>query len=106
MKRTFELHPRLACFLGVKELTAPDIVQQAAVSVIYLSQKNGVVVGYRDTPLARYGWPIKLQDEINKHFGTVFALRHEDWTERGPSPRAQYLDSLVPWTVEVDEEPA
>lgn len=96
MKRSFELSPGIAALLHVRELTE-EVVRAA----IFLSVEKGVVVGNK--PLAEMPWPLQLRAEINKHFGTVFALRHEDWNERGQSPRAQYLEQLQPWILEINE---
>jgi hypothetical protein len=73
----------------------------ASISCVYASKERGVLVGRFEKPLAEMGWPAEVQAQINKHFGTVFSLEHENWKGKGPSPRAQYCDAAVPWTVEV-----
>lgn len=72
-------------------------------SCIYMSKERGVVVGIREKPLSEMGWPIEVQATINKHFGTVFSLRYEDWKGPGPSPRAVFLDHVLPWTLEIEQ---
>jgi hypothetical protein len=76
-------------------------VDDARHSCVYLSQEKGVVVGNRDVPLAQMEWPMGVKVTIEKHFRTVFCLRHEDWQGPGKSPRAQFLDNILPWTIEV-----
>lgn len=101
MVRRFELRPGIAAYLSVTELG----VDKEPQSAIFLSHEKGVVVGLHDRPMATSGWPIKVQDAILQHFTTVFALEHETWSHRGPSPRALYLKDLQPWIVEVEDEP-
>lgn len=71
-------------------------------SCIYMGKERQVRVGLRETPLSQKGWPIEVQATINKHFGVVFSLRHEDWTMPCKSPRAQFLDDILPWTLEIE----
>jgi len=99
--RTFLLTPGIAAYLDVKELGDNP---QFDHGVVFLSEAKGAVFGPRDRSVnLESNLPLKVRAAINKHFGTVFALAHEKWTNKGPSPRAQYLDSLLPWTVECDE---
>lgn len=77
------------------------LVGDARHSCIYMSKEKGVVVGLGGRSLANTGWPIEVQATINKHFSVVFALRHEDWTTPCKSPRAQFLDDILPWTLEI-----
>lgn len=99
--RRFQLKPGIAAYMGVTELTSEKPTE---VSAIFLSHARGVVVGLHNNRMDSTDWPLKVRAEINKHFGTVFALSHEDWMGRGPSPRVQYLDSLQPWIVEAPDE--
>lgn len=71
-------------------------------SAVFLSKERGVVIGTRETPMGMHenNFPLPVQAAVNKHFGTVFALEHETWKGRGPSPRAVYCDEVQPWTVE------
>jgi hypothetical protein len=73
----------------------------ASIGCVYASKERGVRVGRFERPLAEMGWPIEVREAICKHFDTVFSLEHENWMRPGPSPRAQYCDAAVPWTVEV-----
>ena len=96
--RRFQLTPGIAAFLEVKEL--PDGVPYSA---IYLSEKSGVIVGNRETPLAHMGWPEHLVEVINTHFATVFNLPHEHGSD---TPRARYMKELLDmelWIVECAE---
>ena len=102
-KRVFQIRPGIASYVEVKDLAHPGAVDSCGVSVVYLGRDRGAAVGIRNTPLAQCDWPQQLRGEVNQHFARVFALRHEDWREPGPSPRAAYCDSLKPWTVEVNE---
>lgn len=72
-------------------------------SCIYMSKERGVVVDIREKPLAQMGWPTEVQATINRHFHVVFSLRHEDWTEPRPSPRAQFINGILPWTLEIEQ---
>lgn len=102
-KRIFQIKPGLASLVYVSELTNPGIGGPYDHAAIFLSEERGIVCGRRDTRLASYGWPQAVQDSLTAHFKHVFSLRHEDWREPGPSPRAVYCDALKPWNVEVDE---
>lgn len=73
------------------------------VACVFSSFERGVLVGNSEKPMADLGWPLEVQAQINKHFGTVFSLEHETWKGRGPSPRAQYVDAATPWEVTVSE---
>ena len=102
--RTFLLTPGIAAYLDVKELGDNP---QFDHGVIFLSHEKGAVFGSRDwsvndTTLL----PLKVKAAINKHFGTVFALEHETWKQRGQSPRAHYCENLLPWEVQCDDDPA
>lgn len=79
------------------------VVDGKRYSCIYMGKEKGVVVGLGEAPLAQMGWPIEVQATINKHFGVVFSLRHEDWTGPRPTPRAQFLDNILPWTLEIEQ---
>lgn len=72
-------------------------------SVVWMSSTTGAVTGRRDTPLAQSGWPQEVQDSINAHFRHVFSLEHEKWPGPGLSPRAVYVDSRTPWTIDIKE---
>jgi hypothetical protein len=72
------------------------------VGVVFMSPEKGCFVGVRDTPLAEYHWPDEVKAEVLKHFREVFAMPHENWRGYGPSPRAQYCDMALPWSIEVD----
>jgi hypothetical protein len=100
MIRTYEFIPgSVAALLYVRQ----PMTNGSSVATVFLSYEKGVVVGRHDKPLADWGWPIEVQAQINKHFGTVFALEHKTWKSKGPSPRAQYVDNLLPWQITVDE---
>jgi hypothetical protein len=77
------------------------LVDDKRYSCVYLSKERGVVVGTTDVPLAKMGWPIEVQACINRHFGVVFSLRHEDWKGPGESPRAQFLRNILPWSLDL-----
>lgn len=82
------------------------LVDDARHSCVYLSKHKGVVVsvvGTGDQPLHKTEWPAEVQATINKHFGVVFSLRHEDWTGPRPTPRAQFLENILPWTLEIEQ---
>ena len=72
---------------------------------IFMNNETGVVYGPGAIPpsLNQSGLPLEVQTEINKYFEHVFSLEHETWKGPGPSPRAQYVDTAVPWTVEYDD---
>lgn len=72
-------------------------------SCIYMGKERGVVVDIREKPLAQMDWPIEVQATINRYFGVVFSFCHEDWKGTAPSPRSQLLDSLLPWTLEIEQ---
>ena len=95
----YTITPRIAAYIDLK---SDDGKWDTA--VIFLSHHKGAVFGARDYPIKGSDMPLEVQAEINKHFGTVFSLEHEHWKGRGPSPRAQYCESLQPWTVEVPDE--
>jgi len=101
MKRTFHIRPGIAAFVGITEFT-PDIDWPPfkECSAILISTEKGHSIDRHPCGLE---WPQGLKDAINEHFAKVFALRHEDWTEPGPSPRAAYLQQLTPWTVRCEE---
>ena len=100
-QETYELIPgSIASLLYVRQ---PGLMGES-IPCVFMSAEKGVVVGRHGKPLAEYGWPIEVQAQINKHFGTVFSLAHEDWKGKGPSPRAQYCDAAVSWKVEVTKE--
>lgn len=83
MKGRYEFIPgSVASLLYVR----PPGLTGESIACVFMSAERGVVVGRRDTPLATYGWPIKVQAQINKHFGTVFALEHENWKGRPRRP--------------------
>jgi hypothetical protein len=96
---TWTIKPGLAALVRV---IYPNGSQVAAV---FLSEEKGVVLGLHDRPIKNSDLPLEVQAAINRHFATVFFLEHETWKKPGPSPRAQYCDSLVPWTVEVPDDP-
>ena len=73
------------------------------VSAVFLNKEKGVVLGLHDRPMKDSDIPSQVQAAINRHFGTVFALEHETWKSKGPSPRAQYCDALQPWSIEMPE---
>ena len=77
------------------------LVDDKRYACIFLSKEKGVVIGIGEVPLARTGWPMEVQATINKHFGTVFSLRHEDWKGPGESPRAQFLRNILPWSLDL-----
>lgn len=73
-------------------------------SVVWLSNAQGAVTGRRDTPLAESGWPAEVQATINGYFEHVFSLEHEGRADLStPSPRAVFVDSAQPWTVDIKE---
>ena len=94
---TYTFSVGLAALLHVQKNQGPLI------PAIYLSKDNGVVVGQGDMPLQQCVWPLEVKAEINCYFNMVFSLQHEDWKERSPSPRAVYVDSLQPWSIQVEE---
>ena len=99
--KTYEFIPgSIASLLYVR----PPGLTGDSIPCVYMSKERGVTVGRFEKPLAEYGWPVEVQAQINKHFGTVFSLEHETWKGKSPSPRAQYCDAAVPWSVEVQEE--
>ena len=65
-------------------------------TVVFLSVEKEVVYGPHDIPLSKSNLPLRVQADINKHFGIVFSLL--------PEARERYMKMAVPWTVEVDEE--
>lgn len=79
-------------------VTTPNGVEH---SCIYLSKEKGVVVGNSEKPLSQMDWPIPVQATINRHFGVVFSLAHENWARPEESPRAQFLRNILPWSLEV-----
>lgn len=96
---TWTIKPGIAALV---DLTSSD--GKWDVSVIFLSHEKGAVFGSRDHSIKGSSIPLQVQASINRHFGTVFALEHETWKGRGPSPRTQYCDALEPWTVEVPDD--
>lgn len=99
MKAKYEFIPgSVAALLYVR----PPGLTGESIPCVFMSQERGVVVGRREKPLADYGWPIEVQAQINKHFGTVFSLEHENWKGRWQSPRASYCDMARPWFIEVE----
>ena len=101
MSAAYEFIPGgIAALLYVR----PPGLTGESIPCVYMSKAHGVTVGRFEKPLAEYGWPVEVQAQINKHFGTVFSLEHETWKGKGPSPRAQYCDAAVAWFTEVQEE--
>lgn len=72
-------------------------------SCIYMSKERGVVVDIREKPLHLMDWPGEVKARIKRHFQVVFSLRYEGWTGPGPSPRAVFLDIILPWTLEIEQ---
>lgn len=101
MNNNYEFRPGLAALVYVVK---NSVCGGSPVSAVYLSKDKGVVVGRRDRPLAEYGWPQEVQDELIKHFEHVFSLEHELRPANTPSPRAQYLGALKPWDIWVEEQ--
>lgn len=97
----YTFRPGIAALVYV---TKNSLTGGSPVSAVFLSTDKGVVVGRRDTPLAEYGWPQEVQDQLTQHFAKVFALEHENRLANTPSPRALYVDSLQPWEIQVQEE--
>lgn len=77
----------------------PSWLTGNSIPCVYMSKETGVLVGRRDTPLSQCGWPMEVVAQINKYFGTVFSLPHEEWKGKSPSPRAQFVDAATPWTI-------
>lgn len=97
---TWTIKPGLAALVKIAD---PADMEYTA---IYLSKSLGVVTylpGKRELHLNDSGLPLQVRAAVNHHFSTVFALEHTEWRGRGPTPRAQYVDALVPWTVEVPD---
>jgi hypothetical protein len=98
MITTYTLTPGVAAYIDVKSDDG-----KWDQTVIFMSQATGAVIGSRELPLARSTLPLQVQAAINEHFAAVFALEHETWKGKGPSPRAQYCDALLPWRIYVEE---
>jgi hypothetical protein len=95
---TWTIKPGIAALVNV---ISPN---NEMTSAIFLSEEEGVVLGIAAKPLAKSDLPVEIKAALNRHFATVFFLEHETWKGIGPSPRAQYVDALVPWTIEVPDE--
>lgn len=96
---TWTLRPGIAASLDLKSSDG-----SWDTTIIYLSEEKGAVYSSRDYPISQSNLPLEVRAAINKHFGTVFSLPHENWKGPGPSPRAQYCDALQPWTIETPDE--
>ena len=68
------------------------------ISAIYCSPGH-IVLGLHDRPIDTAGLPAEVVRQIREHFDKVFALPHV----AGDSERSRYVDSLRPWTIEVEE---
>lgn len=96
MTRTFKLRASIAAGVYVSENGEPEHM------AIYMGAERGTVVDVRGVSMDSLGWPQEVQSNINAHFKKVFDLEHEKRADMSkPSPRAVYVDSLQPWTVEV-----
>ena len=101
MTNIYTLRPGIACLVYV---TKNAVCGGSPVPAIWLSAEKGVVVGRHEKPMDEYGWPLEVQQALTQHFATVFALEHEAWTAKTPSPRALYVDALKPWYIQIEEE--
>lgn len=101
MQGTWEFIPgSIAALLYVR---TPETTG-ASQAVVWLGAEKGAVTGRRDTPLSQSGWPQAVQDAITAHFEHVFSLEHEGRANLStPSPRAIFMDSAKPWTINIKE---
>jgi hypothetical protein len=95
---TWTLRPGIAASLDLKSSDG-----SWDTTIIYLSEEKGAVYSSRDYLVSQSNLPLEIKAAINGHFTYVFSLAHEDWKEKGPSPRAMYCDALQPWTIETPD---
>lgn len=93
---TYTIRPGIASVVQLKINDLPET------TCVYLGIDRGVRVGTRDVPLERCEFPPSVVQAIYTHFKHVFSLEHEGWKGPGPSPRAQYMDAIQPWSIYED----
>lgn len=87
----YKIIPGIAALVHVECELFPMNYGRERTSFIFLADGKPVEKGVGD-PVEFNDLPLKVRAEINKHFGTVFALPIE--------ARGRYLKDIVPWEVE------
>lgn len=87
----YTIKPGIAALVDVHCDEFPERFGERKQSYIFMAEGKPVEKGVGDT-VAFSELPIPVQAQINRHFGTVFALPVER--------RAEYLRNCIPWEVE------
>ncbi len=87
----YKLIPGIAALIHVECETFPERYGQRRIAFIFMAEGKPVSPGIGDT-VEMSGLPQIVQDQINTHFASVFALPVED--------RGEYLDNIIPWEID------
>lgn len=91
----YTIIPGIAALVHVECEAFPERYGRRRSDFVFLAEGKLPVAGVTD-PIKWGDLPLKVQAEINKHFGTVFAMPIE--------ARGKYMDEVQPWDVEVNDE--